>query len=291
VAHYSGTLQATFSGAKVGTAEFDQRVGVWISAWVRHLRSKGIAPNRLGLLIHDEPHEESDISSLLAWAKAIRSAEPDVLIWEDPTYRNPAAAPQELFEACDILCPNRPMWLQNEKQFETFYRKQQAQGRTLQSYSCSGPAKLLDPYSYHRLQAWHCWNVGATGSFFWAFGDNSGSSSWNEYFAKAGPFTPLFLDDESVTAGKHMESIRESVQDYEYFVMLRDAVAKAKESGQSDSAIQEAEALLNNAAAEVLHSDGAAELKWHQRKDRTLADRMRVRILEALVAVSRLEKK
>ena len=38
-------------------------------------------------------------------------------------------------------------------------------------------------------------SVGGQGSFYWAFGDNSGASSWNEYFAKAGPFTPLFLDD------------------------------------------------------------------------------------------------
>jgi hypothetical protein len=199
VAHHSGAIQTSLGGAKIGSAEFNQRVGTWISAWVRHLRSKGITPDRLGLLIHDEPHEGSDISPLLAWARAIQAAEPDVIVWEDPTYRDPAAAPAELFEVCDILCPNRPMWLERGEPFATFYRNQQQRGRTLQFYSCSGPAKLLDPYSYYRLQAWHCWQAGATGSFFWAFGDNSGASSWNEYFAKAGPFTPLFLDDTSVT--------------------------------------------------------------------------------------------
>lgn len=285
VAHYSGAIQTSLGGAEIGSAEFNDRVGTWISAWVSHLRSKGIPPNRLGLLIHDEPHEGSDISAFLTWARAIKAAEPDVLIWEDPTYRNPAGAPSELFEACDILCPNRPMWLERSEAFAAFYGDQQKRGRTLQSYSCSGPAKLLDPYSYYRLQAWHCWNIGGTGSFFWAFGDNSGASSWNEYFAKAGPFTPLFLDDTTVTAGKQMEAIRESVEDYEYFVMLKHAIEKAKKTGRADATIAEADNLLKNAAATVLTADGANQIRWHQPKDRTIADRTRVKILEALVSL------
>ena len=77
--------------------------------------------------------------------------------------RQPADAPSELFEAFDILCPNRPMWFREGPDFASFYRDQQSRGRTLQFYSCSGPARLLDPYSYYRLQAWHCWKIGATG--------------------------------------------------------------------------------------------------------------------------------
>jgi len=176
-------------------------------------------------LIRDEPHEGSDdVEPIVGWARAIKAAEPSVLIWEDPTYRDPTKAPAEMFEVCDVLCPNRAMWLGRAKLFEPFYLDQKRKGKELQSYSCSGPARMLDPYSYYRLQAWHCWHFGATGSFFWAFGDNSGSSSWNEYFTQSGPYTPLFLDDETVTPGKQMEAIRESVEDYECFVMLRKAV-------------------------------------------------------------------
>ncbi len=286
VAHYSGTLKSSLGGAEIGSPEFDQRVGTWISAWVRHLRSKGIPPEKLGLLIHDEPHEGSDIAPLLAWARAINRAEPGVIVWEDPTYRKPATAPPELFEVCDVLCPNRPMWLASGDTFATFYGAQRKAGRTLQLYSCSGPAKLLDPYSYHRLQAWHCWQAGATGSFFWAFGDNGGASSFNEYFARSGPYTPLFLDKDAVVAGKHMEAIRESAQDYEYFVMLEAAIARAKAAGRSDDVLRRAEALLETGAAEVLEADGAAALRWHEPKDRRLADRLRVRLLEALVSLN-----
>ncbi len=219
---------ANFAGSEMGKPEFDRRVGAWITAWVRHLAGKGLGADRLGLLIHDEPNESTDARPIVAWARAIRAAQPKVLIWLDPTYQDPRKAPPELFEACDILCPNRPMWLAGGKPFEQFYLDQKHQGRTLQFYSCSGPAKLLDPYSYYRLQAWHAWRVGGTGSYFWAFGDNSGASSWNEYLATVGPFTPLFLDRQTVTPGKHMEALRESVQDYECLVMPPEAVRPPK---------------------------------------------------------------
>lgn len=286
VGHYAGPLQSSWGRVALGSAEFQQRVDTWISAWVRHLASKGIGPERLGLLIHDEPHEGTDIGPLVAWAKAIRAAQPKVRLWVDPTYQDPAAAPAELFDVCEILCPNRPMWLERGAAFARFYREQQARGRTLQFYSCSGPAKLLDPYSYHRLQAWQAWQVGGTGSFFWAFGDNSGASSWNEYFAKAGPFTPLFLDDASVTAGKHMEAVRESAEDYEYFVMLQQAVTRARTAGRADAAVDQAEALLKSGADEVLNAPHVDRLRWHEAKDRTGAERVRVRILQALAALS-----
>jgi hypothetical protein len=275
-----------FDGAKMGTPEFDRKVGAWISAWVRHLGSKGISPERLGLALHDETAEGSDIGPYLAWAKAIRAAEPKVLLWEDPTYNDPAKAPAAYFAACDVLCPNRPQWLNRGEPFARFYRDQQRQGRALNFYACWGAARLLDPYSYYRLQAWHCWQIGATGSFFWAFGDNGGQSSWNEYPGFGG-HTPLFLDETSVTAAKQMEAIREGVEDYEYFVLLRAAVDKAKAAGRSDSAVAEGESLLTTAADGVLAAPGASSLTWHTAKDRTKADAVRIKVLETLSALGR----
>jgi hypothetical protein len=262
-------------------------VGAWISAWVRHLAGKGIDPERLALLVHDEPSESTNTAPLVAWARAIRAAEPRVVIWEDPTYRDPRKLPPEVCAVSTVLCPNRPMWLAGGKPFEDFYRRQQAAGRVLEFYSCSGPARALDPYSYYRLQAWHCWQIGAVGSSFWAFGDNSGASSWNEYLVSIGPFTPLFLDERTVTAGKAMEAIRESVEDYETLMMLRKAVARAKSARSADAAVQRAESLLATAAADVLAAAGAEKLLWKEPKDRGRADVVRVNLLEALESLSR----
>ena len=277
----------SLGGVKFDSPAFPRRVKAWIAAWVGHLRTKGVSPESLCLLIHDEPNESSDVGPLVAWARAIHAAEPKVVIWEDPTYRDPAKAPAEVFEVSQVLCPNRPMWLAGGDKFAQFYLDQQRRGRMLQFYSCSGPARLLDPYSYYRLQAWHCWQIGATGSSFWSFGDNGGSSSWNEYMAAAGPFTPLFLDDTSVVAGKQMEAIRESVEDYEYFVMLRAAVARAKAGGRTGPEIGRAESLLSDGARQVLAAPDADKLFWHDPKDRSRADAVRIEILKLLTALNR----
>jgi len=277
----------TFAGAKIGTEAFNQRVGIWISAWVKHLEKRGVQPDQLGLLLVDEPrtHEHDDV--IIPWAKAIRAAEPRVRIWEDPIYHKPADGRPEMYELSHILCPNRPMWLAADKSFAEFYLDQQKRGRTLQLYSCSGPARLLDPYSYYRLQAWHCWKIGATGSFFWAFGDAGRTpSSWNEYLAPSGPYTPLFLDAQSITAAKQMEGIRESVEDYEYFVMLRQAVDRASAAGKSGTAVDQARSLLEKGAGEVLDAQGVNDLGWLAPKDRAKADAVRIRLLQSLTELT-----
>jgi hypothetical protein len=279
-------VRRTIAGTEIDSPEFAPRVGAWISAWVRHLASKGIGPERLGLLIHDEPNESTDATPIVAWARAIRQAEPKVRIWEDPTYRDLSKVPAEFFPACDVLCPNRPMWLANKAAFERVYLDQQRQGRELNLYSCSGPARLLDPYSYYRLQAWHCWQIGATASFFWALSDNSRVSSWCEYLVQTGPFTPLFIDQHTIVAGKQMEAIRESAEDFEYFVLLRRAAERAKAAGRNPATVAEAERLLTDGVRAVL--DAAADprqIEWLEPKPRTGADQLRVKILQCLATL------
>ncbi len=271
-----------FGNVSMGTPEFDRWVGRWIRAWVEHLRSKGIAPSQLGLLLIDEPREGVDVEPIIAWARAIHRAVPEIVIWEDPIYRDPAHAPKALWEVCDVLCPNRVSWLRANKAYREVFLEQQRKGRTLHFYSCSGPAKVLDPYSYYRLQAWHCRLIGAKGTFFWAFGDNGGASSWNEYLARHGPYTPLFLSPKTVVPGKHMEAIRESVEDYEYFVMLEKALARARAQGKNGPAVQEAERLLREGPRQVMEAPGADRILWRDPKDRTVADRVRVQILQCL---------
>ena len=85
---------------------------------------------------------------------AVRAANLGVVLFEDPTYENPTKGDPAMFASSDVLCPNTPMMLAQGEPFRAFYRKQQTAGKTLWLYSCSGPAKLLDPVTYHRAQAW-----------------------------------------------------------------------------------------------------------------------------------------
>ena len=216
------------------------------------------------------------------------SAAPEVVIWEDPTWEDPSKATPELFELSHVLCPNLPMWIARGQAFADFYLQQRREGRRLWFYSCSGPGRLLDPYSYHRMQHWFCWKYGAEGSGFWAFGDSNGASSWNEYASQVGAFTPLFLDTRSVTPGKHMEAIREGIEDFEYLRMLRDRVEAIEKQGVRNSTLALARKLLDAAAGRVTGCMTSSELiHWKEPKDRAVADRVRVEILETLTQLAK----
>jgi len=236
----------------------------------------------LALLLVDEPSQAKQDAIILAWAKAIRAAGTGVRIWEDPCHGDPAAANQEMMRACDVLCPNRLSFLSGKPAFRDYYVQAGERGTELAFYSCSGPVRSKDPYAYHLLQAWTCWQFHAKASYFWAFGDGGGGSSWNEYAAAGPGYVPFFLDSESVTPGKHMEAIREGVEDFEYLLMLQRRLAALDSAGVQRPALDRARAILKEAPRRVGEAPGATLMNWSSAKDRTVADRVRLEILQAL---------
>jgi len=279
------------AGTQIDTPPFERAVSQWITWWVDTLGKWDIRPEQLGLLLVDEPHSHEQDSIIIEYARVIRKAQPSVVILEDPTWKEPWKATPELFEVSTVLCPNLSMWIGQGKRFVDFYIKQRDAGRILWFYSCSGPGKLLDPYSYHRMQHWFCWKYGARGSGFWAFGDSNGASSWNEYLSKLGAYTPVFLDKDSVTPGKHMEAIREGVEDYEYLRMLRDAIEELQSREGCPQARKEirnnvvdsAKKLLDSAVERVISCMVEPDMMyWKKPKDRSIADQARIEVLEML---------
>ena len=116
------------------------------------------------------------------------------------------------------------------------------------------------------------------------YGDNGRYPCWNEYLGTRNAYTPIFIDETSVIAAKEMEAIREGIEDFEYLVMLRAAVADAEARGGTGSALDRARELLSNAASRVLET-GTGSIMWRTERPRTEADTVRVEILEALAAL------
>ncbi len=266
----------------MGAPEFEVAVGDWATFWAAHFEASGVAPERVALLLVDEPHDPERAGRILAWAEAISASGADFLIWEDPTYRDMTEADLDMLDACDVLCPNRRLLLAGGPEYEDFFVRMREAGTTLEIYSCMGPVRHLDPYAYHRMQAWTAWRMGATAMYFWAFSDAGGASSWNEYALTSGRmYTPLFIDDTSVTTGKHMEAAREGIEDYQYLAMLRDAIEAAASRGVDASLVAEARELLTD-APERVHPPNDASMWWRDELDRTEADLARREILDML---------
>jgi hypothetical protein len=271
----------------VGDARFVTAAGQWIRFWTAHALALGIQPSQLILELVDEPHSSSQDQRIITWASAIKSAEPRVRIWENPTYVEPDAATPHLLDTVDIIALKRSLMLQQGAPFVDFYRQRHARGQGLDVYASSGRIRLLDPYTYHRLQAWACADLGAGGSFFWSFVDDAGRSSWNEYGAMQDLYSPFFLSTDDVTISKHSEAIREGVEDFEYIAMLRDRVAAVSRRNPNHAGLAEARTLLDTATAMVLGADGANDLEWTTDKDRSAAERVRLAIADLLDLLGR----
>ncbi|MBT3377965.1 MAG: hypothetical protein HN742_01355 [Lentisphaerae bacterium] len=262
----------SIGGTKIGEPLFAKKVASWITFWVAHARTLGIEPSRLFLLLVDEPRGRAEDETIIAWARAIKAAEPEVVIFDDGTRPVERILP-DIMDAIDVICPHRPTLLdpESDRPVSSVIGQVKA-GARLYLYSCKGPARLLDPYAYHRLQAWSCFQLGGEGSFFWAFGASGGGSSWNEYASSQTAFTPLFLGPDSATPGKHMEAIRQSVGDFEYLAMLRDRVVGLGATQPDHRLLQTARTLLATAVDRVLSAPGVTGLKWEDEKDTTIAD-------------------
>ncbi len=285
------TIQrSAFAGSDVDTELFNVKVGNWAHFWAEHMRELGLKPSQLGVLICDEPGHKEGYDLITAWARAIEAAEPDLVTWEDPQPREDKDC-LEMFASVDVLCPHRPVFIRSADWYRELFLGQLRQGRQLWFYSADGPARCFDPFSYYLVQEWHCFKIGAKGSCFWAFGDNSRVSCWNEYAAGpggGGPFCPVYLDDTSVTAAKYMEAIREGVEDYEYLTMLSARVAELEQDGISDDKIAPAQELLATACDRVMAMENGPNYRWDEKKDRAIADRVRIEILRMLTDLSKL---
>jgi len=279
------SLDGAFAGSKVGSPLFATKVGAWARFWSDHMRTLGLEPSQLGLLLVDEPNRKEQYDTTVAWTRAIKAAAPDIVIWVDAVPKELVTC-REMLECVDMLVPNRAQWQQKDDAYRRLFLAQSERKCVLGFYSCAGPARRFDPYSYYLLQQWHVFAIGGAWAGFWAFSDNGGTSCWNEYVAKGnGPYCPLYLDETSVAPAKYLEAIREGAQDYEALVLLRDAIAEAERLERSAPLVAQAKALLDGACDRVLEAENAANYGWDVPKDRSVADRVRVEVLGMIAAL------
>jgi hypothetical protein len=281
------SVKGSFAGEPMGTPRFNKMVGAWATAWVQHAAAQGIRPGQIMILLVDEPHGDEQDKIIIGWAKALHAAQPELVVWNDPTHKDPAKVDPEFYEQADVLCPNAPLFLSSGKAYQDFYLAQQQAGRELWFYSCSGPAKLLDPASYWRGQFWLNLKYGGKGSCYWAFGDEAGDS-WNAYRQSRNCFSPLFLSKTTVTDAKQMEAIREGAEDYEYFRILRARVTELEAKGVQSRLLDQAKTLLLSAPTQAVEIMGGDKMKWTEPKDRALLDNLRLQALDMLEKLSKL---
>lgn len=277
-----------FAGTKIGTLEFDRAMSQWAAAWADHNRKLGLEPGQVVVLFVDEPADEKTLAASYYFGRAFGQGTSDIRTFTDPNIRSIASEwGRKNKEAYDIICPHLPDFIDQNDQTQSQCTAGIGHGQELWFYSCSGPARMFDP-SYYRLQPWHAYLHGGTGSLFWAFGDASGSTSWNEYaggqFRES--FTPLYIGYKTINTSKHFEAAREGVMDYEYLCMLKDRIAQLSDSPGHAAAVERAKRLLQSLPESLINDvesrfNRREYLRWQNAS--ALAEEARGQVLKMLV--------
>lgn len=280
--HYIIFLNAPteLGGFKMGTEEFNVRVGSWMNALAEHMRSLGRKPEEIGVMIRDEPGEESQ-KVIIEWAKAIRAAKSGIQIFQDCNIglfaQNGYMA--NALRSADISIPMIGAYYAGGESIKPFYDSLQKSGRKMWMYECEGPARLLDPYRYYRLEAWHCFKHDAVGMGLWAFADTGHfKNSWNEYDWISNEYAPLFFRPTDITESISWEASREGIEDYEYLAMLKDAAARTRNSALKVQASK----LSSEAVNSVLGNFRTPQARWIENKESAKADAYRLKVLHLL---------
>ena len=274
-----------FFGEKIGTPRFRRMAGGYFRAVADRMIAQGRREDQLMICFVDEPGEWKQDWRRLGdlvndLSVALRATCPEVVLFQDPTYKDISVAPKAYWETSDVYCPPAKTLSGDDGRAE-FYRSLRNAGKTLFTYSCSGPSRTLDPISYYRGISYVAFRNGAKGIGFWVFGHppGRGCDSWHAYSQTGLEFSPYFVSAEGTTPTKQTEGIREGVEDYEYLSLLADRIRAGKTAGRDVSALK---ALVRDGVRRVLA--GCRDKSWLADNDRDAMDELRLRILRELAS-------
>ncbi len=290
--YFSNVAKGGIANALPGTARGNRIIGDYYRAIGKRMKHLGLASSQFTMHPLDEPKTPEMYKMLLIFAEAFKKADAGVSLFNDPIrdYVNPLG--EKALSYCDIICPDsRDLMLPGEGavQRRKLIEKFRKAGKTTQIYSCDGPAKELDPISYHRYQMYLAAELNMNGCHYWTFGPGiNRQASLNAY--KSGQFTdylPFYSTPEGLLDAKHAQAIREGVQDYEYVTMIRKKIAEMRRNGET-AAADKSETALDKILSEVsstVRYQSRAEIHWTHPHDHVTMDnaqRQLLRLLEKL---------
>jgi hypothetical protein len=269
--------------------EAQRRLAVVMKKWAEHMRSKGIDPKRIVLLLVDEPQLLSQTSLTNFWAKTIKEAVPEFKLYIDPLmgaayYEHELV--QQMYEYSDMISPGTDYSYQNIGQKAVdFYKKWQEKGKIMGFYVCAQNPSEAESIRYYRLQEWACWEISGGGpesySGFWSYLDVRGIKPWNQLAGSTADrsFCPAYIDSKGGTDGKHWLAIFEGANDYEYLLTLKKRIAELEKTGQTSDALTAAKKVLAEVPKEVIAN-------VREKGQVTACDDGRLQVLEALISLA-----
>jgi hypothetical protein len=213
----------------------------YLREWVLHMKKLGIGYDDWALYPYDEPstpHAHATVN-LVEVAKLVREADPNILIYTDPTSGTNEKTLEMLKDLIDIWCPSSELL---ERFGDTIIPFAKKHGKEVWFYDAAGKAKTLSPLGIYRWRFWYAWNKGFTGAGWWTYSygdyDWDGPNEIGDYWAT------IYRSPGAIVTSKRWEVSREGIEDYEILFLLKESIHKAKELGFEGVELNEASTVL-----------------------------------------------
>lgn len=222
----------------------------FVRDWVAHLKQLGLSYEDWAFYPYDEPSSPFTETTLhlVEVAKLIRTADPHVLIYADPTSGTTMESVNMLTGLIDIWQPSSELL---ERLGTELLPVAKRVGKEVWFYDAAGGAKTLSCLGMYRHRFWFAWENGLTGVGWWVYAHHSGEDLWDGPNATGDFFATVYDGVKGPISSKRWEAAREGVEDYEYLVMLRDYIDAAEKRGISDQRIRDAKAVLVEVPKEI----------------------------------------
>jgi hypothetical protein len=219
----------------------------WLRAWVKHLAELGVGYDGFALYPVDEMGLHPGlVERYLKSAKLAREADPNIRMYTDPAPGVTLAELEMTRDYADIWCPSTGFMFDPE--LAEKFAVMKSTGTAMWTYACSGHAKHMSPLGYYRGQSWLAWQHGLTGIGFWSY-CTSADDPW--YAAPSRDEYLLVYQGNGVVSSKRWEAVRDGIEDFSMFAMLRKATRAAADAGRAPEAVREARGLLDKRVARV----------------------------------------
>ncbi len=221
----------------------------YLRAWSAHMKELGLGYAAWGLYPYDEPSApfSETTQNLVAVATVVREADPEILIYTDPTSGTTMESVKMLTGLIDIWQPSSELL---ERLGPELIPEAKRVGKEVWFYDAAGGAKTLSCLGMYRHRYWFAWQQGFTGVGWWVYATH-GPDRWDGPNAFGDFFATVYDGPEGPVPSKRWEAAREGVEDYEYLCLLRDAIRSAEAAGISTEILAEARQLLKELPDEV----------------------------------------
>ena len=180
-----------------------------IKRLVQWAEQAGLPYSRWAVYPTDEAHDQK-LDELLVCVKTIKSADPQVRIYVNPTIsRDSAGALQTLKQMAPYVDLWQPRLAILQGETLDFFREQ---AHFWFYDNPKQPAKSESPLFYRSL-AWVALDLGATGTGFWGFDDTKKSSAWDDFDGDRPDWAVMYESPSGPISSRRWRAFRDGLED------------------------------------------------------------------------------